>query len=154
MKPIAILLTLALLVAMVSGCTAGGGQFDGTTSSSGTDEAETTTVSTTTTEATVSNTSTTATTTTVKPTTTSTTVSTTKAPTKVTQKTASQKEQNDAIAIGEANMTDEMKESIQAAKTCRHCGRQKDEHHHRFTVEKNCPDCGELVKRLECHICG
>ena len=137
-----------ILIASVAGCAAKpvGDEVENTTSS-------TTTTTTTTTEATVSTTSTASTTTTVKPTTTSTTVSTTKAPTKVTQKTASQKEQNDAIAIGEANMTDEMKESIQAAKTCRHCGRQKgrENGHYRFTRDTNCPVCGELVKALDCH---
>lgn len=47
---------------------------------------------------------------------------------------------------------------------CRNCGHRIRHrvgtydlvggHHHRFTRDKDCPDCGEFVKRMECHLCG
>ena len=103
---------------------------------------------TTTTEAPVSTTSTEATTS-------STTASTTKLPTKATQKTASQKEQSELADITADNMTDEMKEAIAAVKICRHCGHKKIRgHHHRYTISKECPDCGTFIECLACHVCG
>lgn len=47
---------------------------------------------------------------------------------------------------------------------CRNCGHRIKHrvgkydlvggHHHRFTRDTDCPDCGEFVKRMECHLCG
>ena len=47
---------------------------------------------------------------------------------------------------------------------CRNCGHRITHrvgtydlvggHHHRFTRDTDCPDCGEFVKRMECHLCG
>ena len=88
----------------------------------------------------------TTTTTTQKPTTT----------TKVTEHTNSQAEIDAATKLLEDNVTDEERAAMESRKNapCRYCGQQRDERHHCYTRDKNCPDCGEFVKRLECHFCG
>ena len=52
------------------------------------------------------------------------------------------------------NMTpEEVEEVRQHMASCRNCGKPKDEHHHRFMSDTNCPECGVLVPALECHYC-
>ena len=53
------------------------------------------------------------------------------------------------------NMTEEeIKEVQQHLASCRNCGNPKDEYHHRYTIEKACEHCGEIVPAYECHYCG
>ena len=45
-------------------------------------------------------------------------------------------------------------ENLNKVKNCAKCGHAKNTHHHRWTVDKNCPDCGTFVPALACHVCG
>lgn len=103
---------------------------------------------------TTSATTTTAPTTTTKPPTTTTQKPTTT--TKITDHTNSQAEIDAATKLLEDNVTDEQLAAMESRKNapCRYCGQQRDERHHCYTCDMNCPDCGEFVKRLECHFCG
>lgn len=66
---------------------------------------------------------------------------------------AEKKAQESAAEKTSENVTPELKEKLEALKTCRHCGHANDGTHHRFICDTECPDCGVFVKALTCHTC-